>query len=103
MKLKQIGDDTRGAAMVEFAIALPLFTSLIFGLIWLGLLMWTQFSLQRSVELAARCATIAQNTSPAQVDCNTVSVAAPPTVTGIQSFAETQYFGLGPVPPLPSH
>ena len=59
MKVKQIGDDTQGAALVEFAIALPLFTTLIFGLIWLGLVMWTQFSLQRSVGLAARCATVA--------------------------------------------
>jgi Flp pilus assembly protein TadG len=95
MKVKQIGDDTQGAALVEFAIALPLFTSLIFGLIWLGLVMWTQFSLQRSVELAARCATVALNASTTKVDCNTVSVAAPPTVSGIKSFAATQYFGLG--------
>jgi Flp pilus assembly protein TadG len=94
MKVKQIGDDTQGAALVEFAIALPLFTTLIFGLIWLGLVMWTQFSLQRSVGLAARCATVAQNSSVAKVNCNTVSVAAPPTNTGIQDFAATQYFGL---------
>ena len=94
MKVKQIGDDTQGAALVEFAIALPLFTTLIFGLIWLGLVMWSQFSLQRSVGLAARCATIAQYSSAAKADCNTVSVAAPPTNTGIQNFAATQYFGL---------
>jgi Flp pilus assembly protein TadG len=95
MKVKQIGDDTEGAALVEFAIALPLFTSLIFGLIWLGLVMWTQFSLQRSVGLAARCATVAQYAITTKVDCNTKSVAAPPTVSGIKSFAATQYFGLG--------
>jgi len=95
MNAKQIGDDTQGAALVEFAIALPLFTTLIFGLIWLGLVMWTQFSLQRSVGLAARCATVALNSSTTKVDCNTVSVAAPPTVSGIKSFAATQYFGLG--------
>ena len=87
MKVKQIRDDTRGTAIVEFAIALPVFTLIIFGLIWLGLLMWTQFSLQRSVELAARCATVGKTLASPQVDCNNVSVVAPPTVAGIQTFA----------------
>jgi Flp pilus assembly protein TadG len=95
MKVKQIGDDTQGAALVEFAIALPLFTTLIFGLIWLGLVMWTQFSLQRSVERAARCAMVANNTTTSTANCFNVRVAAPPTVSGIKSFAATQYFGLG--------
>ena len=95
MTLKQIRDDACGAAMVEFAIALPVFTLIIFGLIWLGFLMWTEVSLQRSVQLAARCATIAQNTSLAKADCNNVSVVAPPTSTSIQTFALTQYWGLG--------
>jgi Flp pilus assembly protein TadG len=94
MKVNQIGDDTEGGALAEFAIALPLFTSLILGLIWLGLLMWTQFSLQRSVALAARCATTAQSSSASTTNCDNQSVAAPPTKTGIQNFAATQYFGL---------
>ena len=80
---------------MEFAIGLPLFTLLIFGLIWLGLVMWTQFSLQRSVGLAARCATAAENADTGTVACANVSVTAPPTVSGIKSFAAAQYFGLG--------
>jgi Flp pilus assembly protein TadG len=95
MKVKQIGSDTRGTAIVEYAIALPLFTLVIFGLIWVGLVMWTQFSLQRSVGLAARCATAAENAGTGTVECASVSVSAPPSVSGIKTFAAAQYYGLG--------
>jgi Flp pilus assembly protein TadG len=92
MKLKQIRVDTRGAAIVEFAIALPVFSLMIFGIIWVGLVMWTQFGLQHSVEMAARCASVGNALSPSGVNtvCNNKS-----TVT---AFAKAQYYGLSPTP-----
>jgi Flp pilus assembly protein TadG len=90
MKLKQIRVDTRGTAIVEFAIALPVFTLMIFGIIWVGLVTWTQFGLQHSVGIAARCATVGNALSPSGVNtvCNNKS--------SVQSFAAAQYYGLGP-------
>ena len=58
MILKQIRDDTRGAALVEFTVTIPFFLLLTFGLIQAGLLLWTQAGLQHGVEEAARCASV---------------------------------------------
>jgi Flp pilus assembly protein TadG len=92
MKLKQIRDDTRGAALVEFAVALPVFTLMIFGVIQVGLVMWTQFGLQHSVEMAARCATVGAALSPQGVNTNCTNASS------VQSFAAAQYYGLRPTP-----
>ena len=58
MILKQLRDDTRGAALVEFTVTIPFFLLLTFGLIQAGLLLWTQAGLQHGVEVAARCASV---------------------------------------------
>src|SRR5260221_2267052 len=53
--------DSRGSVLVESAITLPFFILLVFSLVEIGLLLWTQVGLQHAVELAARCASV--NTS----------------------------------------
>jgi Flp pilus assembly protein TadG len=58
MKLRQMLDDTAGSAMVEYAFTLSAFILLTFGIVQVGLLMWTQAGLQHGVELAARCASV---------------------------------------------
>lgn len=68
--------------MVEFAVVLPVFVLMIFGLVQVGLLMWTQAGLQHGVEMAARCA--AFNTTL----CDTVSTT--------QTIAAEQSYGLNP-------
>jgi Flp pilus assembly protein TadG len=69
-----------GAAAVEFAlIGLPLFL-LIFGIVEGGRMLWTQNSLQYSVEQAARCAVVNAST------CG--------TTTQIQSYAVSKAYGL---------
>jgi Flp pilus assembly protein TadG len=58
MKPKQIWDDARGSALVEFTVTVPLFLLLTFGLLQAGLLLFTQAGLQHGVEVAARCASV---------------------------------------------
>jgi TadE-like protein len=58
MKLKQIRDDTLGAAFLETALTLPAFLLLTFGLLQAGLMLWTQVGLQHGVDMAARCASV---------------------------------------------
>ena len=58
MKLKQISDDTRGNALVEFTVTVPFFLLLMFGLVQAGLLLWTKAGLQHGVEVATRCASV---------------------------------------------
>jgi Flp pilus assembly pilin Flp len=50
--------DERGTTAVEFALAAPLFALVFGGVLATGLAMWTQVSLQRAVEAAARCAVV---------------------------------------------
>lgn len=72
--------DRGGAAMVEFAVLLPVFLSLIFGVIQCGEMFWTQTAMQHAVEMAARCATINATT------CGSTSET--------QTYAATQAYGL---------
>lgn len=72
--------DRSGATALEFAILLPVFLPLLFGVIQLGQMFWTQAAMQHAVEMAARCATINSTT------CGTASQ--------IQTYAATQAYGL---------
>jgi Flp pilus assembly protein TadG len=47
-----------GAAMLEFAIGLPVFVMLLFGIFEFGRMLWIQNALHYSVQQAARCASI---------------------------------------------
>ena len=78
--MRRLHGDTRGAAALEFAILLPLFVALIFGVMQLGQALWTQSALQHAVEMAARCASV-----------NTVVCG---TATQVQAYAATQAYGL---------
>jgi Flp pilus assembly protein TadG len=85
MNPKGIYADTRGAVLVEAAITLPLFILMIFGLVELGLLMWTQAGLQHGAEMAARHATTLQ-----------VVNGTNPSNSTIQNFAAAQSLGVNP-------
>ena len=56
--LGRLARDCRGVAAVEFAICAPILLVVIFGVIELGRIMWTQNALHYSVQEAARCMTI---------------------------------------------
>ena len=51
-------DESRGTTAVEFAITLPLFIMVIFGILECGFMLWTQLGLQHGTQMAARCASI---------------------------------------------
>lgn len=72
--------DRAGGAAVEFAILLPVFVLIIFGVIELALMEWTHAALQHATEMAARCAAV--NT----VTCNNAA--------NIEAYAATQAYGL---------
>jgi Flp pilus assembly protein TadG len=78
--MKTLLHDRSGASVVEFAVLLPLFMSLVIGLMQLGQMLWTQAALQHAVEMAARCASV-----------NAVSCA---NAGQIQTYAATQAYGL---------
>ena len=105
MKLKQIRDDTRGSALIEFTVTIPFFLVLTFGLVQAGLLLYTQNGLQHGVEVAARCASV--NYSANQLGLNTScltdptsGVPTPSTVVGnttyIQQYAAQNSWGIVP-------
>ena len=85
MKLKPVYDDTRGTVLVEYAITLSLFMIVLFGLIQVGLLMWTQVWLQHAVEMAARCGSV-QGQQSDSIVCD--------TAPKIESYAATQAWGV---------
>jgi Flp pilus assembly protein TadG len=77
MKLKQIRDDTRGNALVEFTVTISFFLLLIFGLVQAGFLLYTYNGLQHGVEMAARCASV--NYAANQIGLNTSCFTDPNT------------------------
>jgi Flp pilus assembly protein TadG len=78
----KIWRDERGATALEFAILAPVFFLLIFGIIAVGLLFWTQVGLQHGAEMAARCASINTTLCPNG------------NPTAITNYAMRQAFGL---------
>jgi len=47
-----------GAAALEFAIVGPIFTAMLFGIVYLGLLLFSMASMHFAVEEGARCASV---------------------------------------------
>lgn len=52
-----------GVSAIEFALLLPAFILLFFGVVEFARVIWTQVSLQHAVEAAARCVSVGQCTS----------------------------------------
>lgn len=70
----------RGAAAVEYALVLPALLLFTFGAMDVGRLLWTQTTLERAAEAAARCGAIDAAT------CGTIS--------DIKTYAVGQAYGL---------
>jgi len=70
----------RGSVAVEYGVILPVFLLLVLGLMDTGRLLWTQTTLDRAVEAAARCGVV-----------NTVQCA---TAAQVQQYAVDQAYGL---------
>lgn len=70
----------RGAVAIEYALLLPALLLFVIGIMEVGRLLWTQTTLERAVEAAARCGAVNQT------DCSTSAAVA--------GYAVTQAFGL---------
>jgi hypothetical protein len=70
----------RGASAVELGIILTAFLSMLFGIINVAMVLWTQGSLHFAAENAARCAAVGSS------GCSTATL--------IQTYALDQYYGL---------
>jgi Flp pilus assembly protein TadG len=78
----RIGACRRGVSAVEMALILTLFLSMLFGIINLSLVMWTQGSLYFAAQAAARCAS-----------ANPTICGAPANGALVEAYALDQYFG----------
>ena len=90
----RLGADRSGVTAVEFAMLLPFFIVLIFGIVEFGQVMFFQAALQHAVTGAARCFSefsaansLGANNTP--TDCG-----APNQTTKVQQVAQQQAFGL---------
>jgi Flp pilus assembly protein TadG len=79
-RFKTSGGRRNGSVAIEYGIILPVFLLLVIGLLDAGRLIWTQTTLDRAVEAAARCAAIDA------VQCGTAAQ--------VQDYAVGQAFGL---------
>jgi Flp pilus assembly protein TadG len=100
MNPKQLWDDTRGSAFVEFTVTASLFLLLTFGLLQAGLLLFTQAGMQHGVEAAARCASVnySANELGLSQSCFLVSGSAiapsSVTTTNIKQYAQQNSWGI---------
>lgn len=81
--------DGGGVTAVEFALLLPFFVILLFGIIAFGQVLFFQAALQHAVTEAARCATISP-IAGATPDCSSAAK--------IETYAATQAYGVTVAP-----
>lgn len=74
----------RGVTAVEFALLLPFFVTLLFGIIQFGQVLFFQAALQHAVIEAARCASI-YSSAGSSPNCSTPA--------NVESYAATQAYG----------
>jgi Flp pilus assembly protein TadG len=70
----------RGVVAIEYGLLLPAFLLLVFGAMDTGRVLWTQTTLDRAVQAAARCGSVNTTTCGSAV--------------AIQNYAVTQAWGL---------
>lgn len=80
MRPSKLMADESGTTALEFALTAPAFFLFIFGIVEMGLLLWTQIGIQHGAEMAARCASINNTLCPSS--------------SAITSFAVQQSYGL---------
>lgn len=88
MTARSLTRDERGVAAVEFAITSPLYFLALFGLAQAGLWLWTDFSLQRAVDAASRCAALKLSTCtdiPSYAASNVVGMSVPSSAFSVTS------------------
>jgi Flp pilus assembly protein TadG len=89
MTRKKLFKEQRGTSAVEFAMTLPVFILMLFGVWQIGYGMWAQFALQHGTQMAARCMAVAAAQTNPTACSDTAST---------QSYAASQSYGFNPSP-----
>jgi Flp pilus assembly protein TadG len=76
MTLRSFVGDADGATAVEFALASRIFFLGLFGLAQVSLWLWADFTLQRAVDAASRCAAVLTTTCATAADIQAYAVSA---------------------------
>jgi Flp pilus assembly protein TadG len=76
MKARSFLRGAEGATAVEFAITSPIYFMAMFGLAQVALWLWADFSLQRAVDAAARCAVVLKTTCDTAADTEAYAASA---------------------------
>lgn len=82
MKRRFIPHDARGVAGLELGLLLPIFLLMIYGIIQIGNMLWTQAALYHGSQMAARCAALQLS------NCASTELT--------QQYAAAQSYGLRP-------
>jgi Flp pilus assembly protein TadG len=77
--------DQRGAAAVEFALVIPLFVALTFGVIHMSMVVYAAVNLHDATEYTARCLAVSANTTGGT--CPSTSAA------NVQAYGAGRYTG----------
>src|SRR5260370_14283034 len=104
MKMQRLIRDTQGATLVEFAVTLPVFMLVLFGVIQVGLMLWVQAGLQHGVETAARCASLSDiaisqsglNPATNPTPCYNANGTATANASKLKAYAAANSWGLNP-------
>lgn len=90
--LRRCRRDERGASLVEFALVLPVFALLLFGLIDFGLIFGSYITMRNGVEASARNATVDNylpSTTPATCSGSSVSTATADMVCSVMESMQS--------------
>jgi Flp pilus assembly protein TadG len=87
---RKLSDDSRGAAMVEFALAVPLFSALFIGLVQGGLLLFDEIELANAANVGSRAFAVSR-----QPTCNPTCTAATPATNTVSAITSSGSLALG--------
>jgi len=87
--------EERGAAAIEYAFVLPALLAFALGVMDLGRLVWTQVTLDRAVQAAARCASVNATTCANDTAIKTYAAASAWGMTVPASIFTTAQQGCG--------
>lgn len=72
-------------AAVEYALIVPVFFTLVFGIIDISRLMWFQISIQRATAVAARCGAVTASTCVTDTQIASTAASSAPGITLLSS------------------
>jgi Flp pilus assembly protein TadG len=78
--------DQRGASAVEFALVVPVFVMLVFGLMHMMFVIFATVSLHNAVESTARCLSVSANNP-------VTATTACPSTASVQTYGQNRYVG----------